>query len=109
MGHPVSEESIRKMVASREYPNGPDHHMWKGGTSFLPYPRKFSKKFREEVRERAGRICEVCGKTEEDNGKRLDVHHIDEDKFNGALDNLLVVCMSCHAQLHHPKGKQIGN
>tara|TARA_R110002126_G_scaffold3502_10_gene20049 strand:+ start:2112 stop:2570 length:459 start_codon:yes stop_codon:yes gene_type:complete len=30
----------------------------------------------------------------------LDVHHIDEDRTNNQLANLVILCRSCHAKLH---------
>lgn len=44
--------------------------------------------------------CEKCGKT-----GRLDVHHIDGDYTNNSIDNLLVVCRSCHLKIHRAKPK----
>ena len=40
-------------------------------------------------------ICSVCGKT----GK-MDIHHIDGDCHNNSVDNLTVLCRSCHMKLH---------
>lgn len=42
-------------------------------------------------------ICKYCGET---NIKRLQVHHIDEDRSNNSLDNLTVLCRPCHLALH---------
>lgn len=47
------------------------------------------------------RKCERCGrKTWKKAQIPLDVHHIDEDRTNNKLDNLLLVCPNCHYQLH---------
>ncbi|MCD6484644.1 MAG: HNH endonuclease [Candidatus Odinarchaeota archaeon] len=37
----------------------------------------------------------------------LVVHHIDGNKYNDNLENLITVCRSCHRRLH-PKGKTLG-
>jgi 5-methylcytosine-specific restriction endonuclease McrA len=42
-------------------------------------------------------LCNVCGST----GK-LSVHHIDGDRSNNSLDNLVPVCQSCHSKIHSP-------
>lgn len=42
----------------------------------------------------ADRTCCVC----RDRGKRVQIHHIDEDHANGANDNLAVLCFDCHDQ-----------
>ena len=41
--------------------------------------------------------CEWCGAT-----KNLIVHHIDENRYNNELTNLVTICRSCH-QKHHTK------
>lgn len=46
------------------------------------------------------KVCELCGAT-----KSIDVHHKDGDYKNNSLDNLMIVCRSCHMKLHHPKSK----
>jgi len=43
------------------------------------------------------RICVECG---ENNLKRLHVHHIDENRSNNEIDNLMVLCRPCHLALH---------
>jgi endogenous inhibitor of DNA gyrase (YacG/DUF329 family) len=61
---------------------------------------------RESVRERDGRRCQSCGKTENENlaesGCKLHVHHItparqiDEPKKRNAQSNLVALCNGCH-------------
>jgi len=41
-------------------------------------------------------VCNSCGQTE----NRLVVHHIDGDDTNHALDNLILLCDSCHRKVH---------
>lgn len=52
------------------------------------YQRKAWKKY--------GRICNKCGKTK----GQIDVHHKDGNHSNNDINNLEVLCASCHAKLH---------
>ena len=46
--------------------------------------------------------CELCwGKN------NLQVHHIDKNPFNNSADNLVKLCLPCHAEAH--KGEQVYN
>jgi len=67
---------------------------WKGGKSFEPYPIKWTKILKESIRQRDNHQCQICGKLE--NGRKLDVHHIDYIKENLNPDNLISLCKSCH-------------
>ena len=73
---------------------------WRGGRSFEPYCYKFNKQKREEIRERHSRRCFLCGRTEEANGRKLDVHHVNYDKNQGCESNwdLIPLCKKCHAK-----------
>lgn len=42
----------------------------------------------------ADRTCCVC----RDRGKRVQIHHLDEDHANSVADNLAVLCFDCHDQ-----------
>lgn len=44
------------------------------------------------------KTCELCGKS----GK-MDVHHKDENYKNNEVENLQVLCRSCHMKIHRPK------
>lgn len=49
--------------------------------------------------EQAGKVwkCERCGSS-----KKLQVHHIDRNPHNNSLDNLEILCLSCH-KAEHPE------
>jgi len=58
-----------------------------------------------KARDRDGYTCRICGKTEKDLGKQMDVHHIlpyrlfRSNMEANRMDNLLSVCPSCHRTL----------
>lgn len=43
-------------------------------------------------------VCIGCGYDR--NRKVLDIHHIDENKFNNSITNLAMVCPTCHREIH---------
>lgn len=53
--------------------------------------------YRDKAIEYYGAKCEICGDNED--SRLLDVHHIDENRDNNALDNLIVLCVKCHAKI----------
>ncbi len=55
----------------------------------------FTNKLREQVRIRDGHICQLCGKTQVEEGKKLNVHHIHYDKPN-CYPDLICLCRSCN-------------
>jgi hypothetical protein len=75
--------------------------VWKGGISFEPYCEKFDYDLKERVREFFDRKCYVCGKNEIDNGRKLDVHHVNYDKMvccNDVKPLFVPLCQSCHSK-----------
>jgi hypothetical protein len=48
----------------------------------------------------ADRTCCVCRAEK----ARVQIHHIDEDTSNNSYDNLTVVCLHCHSDLHASGG-----
>lgn len=91
-------EEIRKKISAtrieREVAVGENNPAWAGGTSFFPYCQKFNKKLKEKIRNRDNRTCQLCGMKE--NGRKLDVHHINHDKQN-CEPQLIALCRNCHA------------
>lgn len=43
-----------------------------------------------------GQFCKICGAT-----KKIDIHHIDKDRTNNNIKNLLPICKSCHSKIHN--------
>jgi hypothetical protein len=77
---------------------------WIDGRSFLPYSPEFNEKLKEKIRERDGRVCQYCGKTEEqeltDLGWKLSIHHKDYNKKNCQSDNLVSLCNICNVKMN---------
>lgn len=75
---------------------GDKHWNWRGGIAFEPYPLGWTQTFREQIRYRDSYKCQLCGMPEIEQGRKLEVHHIDYDKKNIKPDNLITLCKSCH-------------
>jgi hypothetical protein len=97
-----SKESRRKISIANSGKNngmyGRDpklHYNWKGGKSFEKYSLKFTNKLKDEIRDRYKNRCQICGIL---GIKKLDVHHIDYNKKNCSIDNLIPLCKSCHVK-----------
>ena len=71
------------------------------------YSLDFNERLKELIRDRDGRICQLCYKTEEQNGKQLDIHHVSYDKENCDPRNLLSLCHSCHMKTNVNRDKWI--
>jgi len=77
---------------------GENHHRWRDGASQQHYPPEFGAALRQAIRERDGFICILCG--EPQNGRALDVHHIDGNKHNNGMSNLISLHAGCHRTVH---------
>jgi hypothetical protein len=100
-GRKLPEETCLKMRASRKGENNP---AWRGGISFSPYCPKFNEMFKEKVRAYYNYNCPICGKTQEQNGRRLHVHHVDYNKqtcCDGSKPRFIALCDSCHSKTNH--------
>lgn len=65
------------------------------------YPIVFTGQLRRYIRDRDNHKCQLCGKLEQNNCRKLDVHHIDYDKQNCDEDNLISLCINCHVSTNH--------
>ena len=82
---------------------GENHHNWQGGKSFSPYPLGWNRTFREQIRYRDGYKCQFCGCHEVDCKRKLHIHHIDYNKININLENLISLCQSCHMKTNYSR------
>ena len=71
---------------------GKDHPSWKENKSYEPYSVDWTQDLKRAIRKRDKYICQICGKE-----PAICVHHIDYDKKNCNLDNLITLCGSCHS------------
>ena len=71
---------------------GQDNPAWKGGKSFETYPPAFDKALKTAIRERDNYTCAFCGKY------GYIVHHIDYNKNNAQINNLVALCEVCHGK-----------
>jgi len=76
---------------------GEGNSNWKGGIACEPYaPIWVDKRFKAGIRERDSFTCQnpECRK----NSDVLTIHHIDYDKKNCELENLITLCNSCNCR-----------
>ena len=75
---------------------------WDGGkcVKFKPYYLSKNRRVRKSVKIRDNNTCQECKKT---TGK-LDVHHIDYNKYNNQTSNLITLCASCHSKTNFDRG-----
>lgn len=84
---------------------GKDHIKYRGRNTPARYSGTNWKAARAAVLERAGGRCEWCGR-DLSGVKRYAVHHIigvrefEKEDEGHTVDNLEVICQSCHAKYH---------
>lgn len=94
IGNPLNwkhtEESKLKMSLAKRGEKAPN---WQGGKSFEPYTIEFNNALKRAIRIRDKYTCCICGKE-----PALHCHHIDYNKKNCSLDNLIILCINCHGK-----------
>lgn len=94
-----------------EWRTGENHPRWNGGKP--PYYGENWREMRRKVRKRDDYTCQVCGISEEDVDKQLDVHHIQPiatfeiPENANTLHNLVTVCRSCHLNVEGSVSKTL--
>jgi len=96
-GKKHSDNTKKKISLSREGKYCLDKNpAWLGGKSYLPYTPDWNEIFKEKIRERDNRCCVICNKSQEQEHKKLSVHHVDYDKKNSFPQNCVALCNVCH-------------
>lgn len=80
---------------------------WEGGKSFEPYPTGFNPSIKREIRKRDNYTCQLCEIPESKLAEHLSIHHVDYNKDNLSLDNLISLCRSCNSKVNHNRDKWI--
>ena len=97
----LTEETKRKMSEARQGKKNPS---WQGGKSFEPYGLEFNNQLRELIRKRDNHRCQECFRhqselrTKTNRLYKLTIHHIDYNKRNNDIQNLISLCRNCHLQ-----------
>ncbi len=80
---------------------------WKGGISFNPYSKEFTKELKLIIRTRDNFTCCLCKKTEREELEELNrvlcVNHIDFNKLNCKIDNLNTLCLRCNVKINRER------
>ena len=109
---PSDETRIKQKLTAIKNWEDPERHIkmscrllgitrddWDGFGSV--YCELWCEELREHIRDKYNRICFICDKTEEENGQKLDVHHVDYNKdcdCDGTECRLVPLCKSCHGK-----------
>lgn len=59
------------------------------------YPIEFNNNLKEQIRKRDNHTCQKCGK--ENSKEKLSIHHINYNKKNNNIENLISLCRKCHS------------
>ena len=90
-GKTHTEEAKKKIGKAVK---GEKNYFWQGGKSFELYSINWTKALKRNIRKRDKYTCQLCNKIQ--GNIMLDVHHIDYNKKNCNLNNLISLCKSCH-------------
>jgi hypothetical protein len=97
-GTKQSPETLKKLSIKRKGLHaGSKHPNWKGGIGNQGYPDIWTNELRMIIRNRDGFKCQVCG------DRAIVVHHIDYNKDNCKVGNLITLCTSCHPHTNYSR------
>ena len=75
--------------------NNPAFNNW---SSREPYGKEFNPDLKEEIRKLYHYRCQECFRHQEELEYKLHIHHIDFNKQNNNILNLIPLCRNCHQQ-----------
>jgi len=87
---------------------GKNNPAWIGGKDKEKYVG-FTRELRGRIHYRDKFTCQICGKKMTTFGTKtdkLEVHHIDYNKENCDLDNLISLCHNDHMRTNKPKDRE---
>jgi hypothetical protein len=97
-----SDETRRRQSATNQ---GITYDEWEEFAKESPYCPKFNERCRESNRDKYGRRCFLSGTTEDENGQKLSVHHVDMNKAQGCDGHswkLVPLTVKFHSISHTP-------
>jgi HNH endonuclease/NUMOD3 motif len=97
---PESKEAREKIS---EKHRGANHYLWQGGKSYEDYGIDFNQKLKKQIKIRDAYRCQECFRHQSELLRPLSIHHIDYNKKNNSPENLITLCLSCHAKMNFRK------
>lgn len=100
----IRKNNFCSIKCCQKWAKGINSYAWHGGKSFEPYGIDFNNKRKEERRKIDNYRCQQCFRQQDElftrTGKsvKLAIHHIDYNKQNNSIENLISLCPNCHAQ-----------
>ncbi len=73
---------------------------WQDGRSFEKYGFNWTETLRKSIRQRDNYKCQICNKY----GNTI--HHIDYNKKNNNINNLICLCKKCHSKTGKKKDRK---
>ena len=89
----------KKNIKQRSLFEGADRRL-SSNTTIKQY--ELTQREKNELKHRRNYRCEKCGKITLP--RYLQIHHRDHNEGNNSYDNLMVVCKSCHDEIHRKEG-----
>jgi len=108
LGKKQSIETINKRIKK-----GENHYNFQGWKSREPYSIEWSYDLKEKIKKRDNYKCQICFKHKNKlftkTGKKdyLYIHHIDYNKKNSCVNNLVSLCNSCHAKTNFKRSSWV--
>ena len=95
--HPCAQKGMNNPMYGRIGEKAPG---WKCGLSFGKYCKLSNESFKKSVRDNYHNTCYLCGKTKQEEGQNLAVHHVNYNKdcLCGSSCEFVPLCRSCHAK-----------
>ena len=100
-----SKNPLLSKIMKEKYKDKTQHPCWKGGISFIKYGEEFNKSIKLLLRKTYNFVCQQCGVNEKELNKVLDIHHIDYNKQNNILGNLIPLCRKCNINANFDRGR----
>ena len=94
-GRKITEETRQKL---RDCHKGEKAYQFNNYSSREPYGKEFSPELKEKIRKKYNYICQNCKKYQIK--PNLVIHHINKNKKDNNIYNLIPLCRSCHATYH---------
>lgn len=88
----------KKRPEHSNFMKGSNNPAWKDGISIKERSEEFSSELKKMIKDKYRWKCSRCGKHRKD--VILHIHHIDQNKKNNNINNLIPLCILCHTRLH---------